>query len=187
MIELSKTKLTDVPAVQSDISAMVNCTTKLPDYSEDIVGSVWHLTAPQWGYVVGHFYLVTKRGYIDITSRTDVRKVVPPNPAYAKLIEYDGRPQYALYWTCAEIQHDENSLQDKNDTWVCDIVVCKDGEEPATVNDGKLVLISTTHNAYPDKDHWYITSFVTQEFTRESTYYRVFHVYKSGYTSYDDM
>lgn len=187
MKEFAKLKLTDVPADQSDLASMICCVSKLPELSKDIAGSVWQLTAPQQGYVVGHFYYVyytelygTKLKYIDLSEDTSIEQNASYTVAYAEQVDSDGWLQRGLWW--------KYSNWDDADPWICDIVVCKDGDYPQNINDGKIVLATTKQNQYTTrKTNWYVTSFVSREHTEASVMYRVFHVFRSGKKEYDNM
>lgn len=187
MKEFAKLKLTDVPATQSDLCVMVCCVSKLPELSKELAGSVWQLTAPQQGYIVGHFYYVyytstyeEKLSYIDLTEDTAITENASYPIAYAEQVVDDERLQRALYW--------KYTNYDDTDPWVCDMVVCKDGDYPSNINDGRVVLVTTKQNQYTTrKTNWYVTSFVSREHTESTVKYRVFHVFRSGRKLYDNM
>lgn len=188
MKEFAKLRLTDVPATRRDLGTIVSCVSKLPELNPDLAGSVWQLTSPQLGYVVGHFYYVyhsesygtTKLTYIDLNADTSISASSGAASAHADRVDDDGRLQRALYW--------RYSNYDDVDPWICDIVVCKDGDYPANVNDGKLVLTTVEQNKYPTwKTNWYVTSFVSNEHTDVNVKYRVFHVFRSGKKEYTNM
>lgn len=182
MKTLGKTRVTTRIATLDDLGGLVECVEKLPDISTLPVGCVCHLMRSQPGYIANHLYKVCAdehgmKYWADITS-ADVNDLITDNNAkYVELLESGtGRMQMAAKWSPpAELDAD---------VWVADILMRKDGSRPLSLNDGDELVRCKVSGEY--KTNLFLSGYLRDAETKKF-YYRLFHVYQSGYMQIVDL
>ena len=186
----------------SAMATIVECVKALPDANEVPQGTVFRLIDTQKGYVAMHFYVCIDDGashsWEDLTMVKEL--VLDPygtvtfkraTAAQAKAstgIGISNRSHYILtirnFMTVAQRA---SAVGGEEDIFDRDVLVCKRGNFPESVEDGTELFSSTDPNGVTNYPIPWNEIGVIGSVATDPYYYRLFHVFKSGYTTYRNV
>ena len=205
MKTLGKMNLTEPMVDLSALATFVECVTELPDPNLVPLDSVFRLVTSQRGYTALHFYKCRTNGtnhiWVDITADPGLvldqnarLTVVRNRMSLSNSLEILPRAlslvtSYTVTATNFATTHtdsiDGSPVLDK---FKKDVLVAKRGGFPASIEDGTEMLSSVD----PDGVNGVIVSgsrlgrLTDDTVEREEYYFRMFRVFESGYTMYQD-
>lgn len=186
MHKYGPTLLTVKCATVDDLSKLIVCTSKLPDVSQVVEGTVMQLISSQRGYTATHFYKVVDGTWVDVTAAygpADNRDY--SHASYQDEIYVDDVTSeefltgyLVLQWTQLKSHPDAGDL-------VYEVVVRKLDTYPTHPNDGQ-VLVRQPVIEGAMCEYKYFDEAIEADF-RSRYKYTVFHVFASGWWSRTDI
>ena len=157
----------------SAMPTMVRCTTELPDPTTLPEGSVFRLVDTQAGYTAMHYYVQKEGEWVDITFDDNIF----PDPEGSVILMRSGT-HYLL--------HISNMLNAVDrievDVFDRDVLVCKKGSVPENIDDGTTLFSSIAEDGVMG----YPIPYDRIGSDPDSYCYRLFHVFKTGFMTYQD-
>jgi len=186
MKELGSTKTYELVTDLRAMPTFVECVQELPDPNTVPVGSIFRLISSQKGFTAMHYYLCESydgivREWCDITED---KTVVEDTGAHATMKKvYHTNSGLLKEFTLKYSGFSHTRVDGVDDVFSQYVLVGNQNNPPTNVEDG-TVLFSSVDPANETSGYPVAASSM---YLTDDVCFRLFHVFKSGYTTYTDV